>query len=105
MLPKNDLSDDRIMALIGTLSSTLKNIDAEFEFEVARVQSSASPDLKPVILGTVQQRHMQRREPYVRQLAELRRTIGAQGQIRPAECGRTMPHTAESRSPESSSAA
>jgi hypothetical protein len=75
MLPQEAANHDRIMVLISALCSTLSNIDAEFEFEVARVRSTARPDLRPVILHTVRKRHMQRREPYVRQLAALRSRI------------------------------
>ncbi|WP_134499205.1 hypothetical protein [Microvirga pakistanensis] len=94
MLPNDNPTEDRIRTLIGVLSGTLKNIDAEFELELARVQSSANPDLRPMILSTVQRRHMQRREPYVRHLAELRRSIGAQDQHHPT-CG--MGGTASAR--------
>lgn len=77
MLPNEAVNDNRVLTLIDTLSSTLSNLDAEFAHEVARVRSTAKPDLRPVILGTVQRRHMQRREPYVRQIAQLRKQIGA----------------------------
>jgi hypothetical protein len=80
MLPKEAANHDRMMVLISALCSTLSNIDAEFEFEVARVRSTARFDLKPLILHTVRSRHMQRREPYVRQLAALRSRINARQQ-------------------------
>ena len=75
MLHDNQVSDRRVMTLIHSLSSTLSNIDAEFAFEIERMRSTAKPDLRPMLLNAAQRRDMQRREPYVRQLAELRRQI------------------------------
>ncbi len=77
MLPDETDHDSRVIVLINALSSTLMNIDAEYESEVARVHSTASPELRTVILGTVRRRHLQRREPYVRHLVELRQSINA----------------------------
>lgn len=76
MRPKEVANKDRVLALIDTLSSTLSNFDAEFQYQVAHVHSTVEPDLRPVILSTVQRRHLQRREPYVQQIAELRKQVG-----------------------------
>lgn len=65
-------NDNRIANLIATLSSTLSNIDVEYEFELARIRSTARPDLRAMIFDTVRQRHQERREPYVRHLSQLR---------------------------------
>ncbi len=66
------VNDNRISDLISILSTTLANIDVEYEFEIARIRATAKPDLRTMILDTVRQRHIQRRQPYVRQIAELR---------------------------------
>ncbi|WP_445503242.1 hypothetical protein [Microvirga sp. G4-2] len=65
-------NDNQVAELISILSTTLANIDVEYEFELARIRATAKPDLRAVILDTVRQRHVERREPYVRQIAELR---------------------------------
>lgn len=65
-------NDNQVTQLISILSTTLANIDVEYEFELARIRATAKPDLRAVILDTVRQRHIERREPYVRQIAELR---------------------------------
>ncbi|PVE23775.1 hypothetical protein DC522_14345 [Microvirga sp. KLBC 81] len=70
-------NDNQVTELIAILSTTLANIDVEYEFELARIRSTAKPDLRAVILDTVRQRHVERREPYVRQIAELRTRIDA----------------------------
>jgi hypothetical protein len=68
-------NDNGIVTLINSLSATLSNIDIEYEFELARIRATARPDLKALILNTVRQRHLERREPYVRHLAELRKRV------------------------------
>lgn len=70
-------NDNQVAELISMLSTTLANIDVEYEFELARIRSTAKPDLREVILDTVRQRHIERREPYIRQIAELRTRIKA----------------------------
>ncbi|KLK94527.1 hypothetical protein AA309_02805 [Microvirga vignae] len=65
-------NDNQVTELISILSTTLSNIDVEYEFELARIRATAKPDLRAMILDTVRQRHIERREPYVRQIAELR---------------------------------
>jgi len=77
MLQEAVNDNQRVATLIDTLSSTLRNLDTEFQFELARAQSSSRPDLRPVILDTVRRRYQQRREPYVRQIAELRSRMNA----------------------------
>jgi hypothetical protein len=70
-------NDNRNAELISILSTTLANIDAEYAFELARIRVTAKPALMTMIVDTVRQRHVERREPYVRQIAELRRRIDA----------------------------
>jgi hypothetical protein len=67
--------NQRVVALINALSGTLNNIDAEFQLELARAKSTSRPDIRPIVVERVRRRHEQRREPYVRQIAELRRRI------------------------------
>jgi hypothetical protein len=68
-------NDNRVTELISILSTTLTNIDVEYEFELARIRITAKPELRAMIVDTVRQRHVERREPYVRQIAELRRRM------------------------------
>ena len=63
-----------VSALIHALSSTLTNIDFEYQSEVQRLQASrVEGTSRAVIAQTLWERHRQRREPYVRHLSELRR--------------------------------
>jgi hypothetical protein len=66
-------NDNRVAELISILSTTLANIDVEYEFELARIRVTAKPNLRAIILDTVRQRHIERRTPYVREIAELRK--------------------------------
>ena len=66
-------NDNRVAELISILSTTLANIDVEYEFELARIRVTAKPHLAAMIMDTVRQRHVERRTPYVRQIAELRK--------------------------------
>ena len=66
-------NDNRVAELISSLSTTLANIDVEYEFELARVRVTAKPKLRAMIMDTVRQRHIERRTPYVREIAELRK--------------------------------
>jgi len=68
-------NDNRVSELISILSTTLANIDVEYEFELARIRVTAKPNLRAMIIDTVRQRHVERRKPYVRQIAELRMQI------------------------------
>jgi hypothetical protein len=70
-------NDNQVAELISILSTTLSNIDIEYEFELARIRATANPDLRAMILDTVRQRHIERRSPYVRQIAELRNRTDA----------------------------
>jgi hypothetical protein len=76
MLMDAAANDNRVTELISILSTTLTNIDVEYEFELARIRITAKPELRAMIVDTVRQRHIERREPYVRQIAELRRRMG-----------------------------
>jgi hypothetical protein len=69
-------NDNRIAELISLLSTTLANIDVEYDFELARIRVTAKPEIRAMIVDTVRQRHIARREPYVRQIAELRKRVG-----------------------------
>jgi hypothetical protein len=66
-------NDNRVAELISVLPTTLANIDVEYEFELARVRVTAKPKLRAMIVDTGRQHHIQRREPYVRQIAELQK--------------------------------
>ena len=66
-------NDNRVAELISILSTTLANIDVEYEFELVRIRVTAKPNLKAIIVDTVRQRHIERRTPYVREIAELRK--------------------------------
>ena len=66
-------NDNRVTELISILSTTLANIDVEYEFELARIRVTAKPHLTAMIMHTICQRHVERRTPYVRQIAELRK--------------------------------
>ena len=66
-------NDNRVIELISILSTTLANIDVEYEFELARIRVTAKPNLTAMIIDTVRQRHIERRTPYVQQIAELRK--------------------------------
>ena len=75
-------NDNRVTELISILSTTLTNIDVEYEFELARIRITAKPELRAVIVDTVRQRHFERREPYVRQIAVLRKRMSqTQGRV------------------------
>jgi hypothetical protein len=76
MLMDKAANDNRVTELISILSTTLTNIDVEYEFELARIRITAKPELSAMIVDTVRQRHIERREPYVRQIAELRKRMG-----------------------------
>jgi hypothetical protein len=67
-------NDNQLHTLISSLSSTLNNIDLEYQSELQRLQAShLTGEFRRVISQTLQERHRQRREPYVKHLAELRR--------------------------------
>jgi hypothetical protein len=75
MLQEAMNDNQRVMTLINALTGTLNNIDAEFQLELARAQPTSRPDIRPIVVDRVRRLHEQRREPYVRQIAELRRRI------------------------------
>jgi hypothetical protein len=76
MLMDKAANDNRVTELISILSTTLTNIDVEYEFELARIRITTKPQLRAMIVDTVRQRYIKRREPYVRQIAELRKRMG-----------------------------
>ncbi|EIM30817.1 hypothetical protein [Microvirga lotononidis] len=69
-------NDNRVTELIWILSTTLANIDVEYEFELARIRATAEPHLTAIIMDTVRQRYVERRTHYVQQIAELRKRSG-----------------------------
>jgi hypothetical protein len=75
MLTDKAANDNRVTELISIFSTTLTNIDVEYEFELARIRITAKPELRAMIVDTVRQRHIERREPYVRQIAELQKQM------------------------------
>ena len=82
MLMDEAANDNRVTELISILSATLTNIDVEYEFELARIRITAKPELRAMLVETVRQRHIERREPYVRQIAELRKRMSqSQGRV------------------------
>lgn len=81
MLIDEAANDNRVTELISILSTTLTNIDVEYEFELTRIRITAKPELRAMLVETVRQRHIERREPYVRQIAELRKQM-SQSQVR-----------------------
>jgi len=56
-------NDNRVTELISILSTTLTNIDVKYEFELARIRITVKPELRAMIVDTVRQRHIERREP------------------------------------------
>ena len=68
-----------LQRLMDSLLTTLANIDSEHEYEVTKItRSAAQANLKAHLLGKLRQRHRERREPYVRQLALLRQRLHVQ---------------------------
>jgi hypothetical protein len=66
-------NDNRVAELISILSTTLANIDVEYEFQLARIRVTAKPNLRAIIVDTVRQRHIERRTPYIQKIAELQK--------------------------------
>jgi hypothetical protein len=46
-------NDNRIAELISLLSTTLANIDIEYDFELARIRVTAKPEIRAMIVHTV----------------------------------------------------
>lgn len=65
-----------LQPLMQSLLATLADIDFEYEHEIARMKKSATgPGVKTYLLARLQERHRERREPYIQQLAALERRI------------------------------
>ena len=61
-------------SLVKSLAETLSNIDFEHQLEIERLRASrTSPEIKWLLLEKSRERHRERREPYVRELASLHR--------------------------------
>lgn len=64
--------------LLNLLLKTLADIDFEHESDVETVRSSSVDEwLKQAVIRTLQERHRERRAPYVRQLDVLQEQIRA----------------------------
>ena len=62
--------------LMQSLLATLANIDFEHDHHIARVKKSATETgVKAYLMARLQERHRERRRPYVQQLAVLERRI------------------------------
>jgi hypothetical protein len=58
--------------LLASLSTTLRNMDFEYEREREKIQSSTpNPSLTAKALERLRELHLERREPYLRQVAIL----------------------------------
>jgi hypothetical protein len=67
-----------IQFLRRTLRATLADLDLAFESDLEVVKSSAMDEgLKRPVIAKLQQRHRERRTPYVHQLAALKERIEA----------------------------
>jgi hypothetical protein len=65
-----------LQPLMQSLLATLANIDFEYEHEISRVRkSSTESGVKTHLLARLQERHRERRSPYIQQLAALERRI------------------------------
>ena len=61
-----------VLPLMQSLLATLANLDAEHEHEIGRITRSSTPaSLKPHLLAKLNERHRERRTPYVGELAVL----------------------------------
>ena len=73
------VSSPSLLPLMQSLLATLANLDAEHEHEIGRITRSSTPaSLKPHLLAKLNERHRERREPYVQQLAILNTSAGDQ---------------------------
>jgi hypothetical protein len=65
-----------LQPLMQSLLTTLANIDCEHEREIAKAgRSSAQASFKSHLLAKLKQRHRERREPYVQQIAILKQRM------------------------------
>jgi hypothetical protein len=67
-----------LLPVLQSLLSTLADIDLAHQSEVEAVRSSSVEEsLKQALIRELQERHGERREPYVRQLRVLREHISS----------------------------
>ncbi len=67
------MSPSQRLSMIWQLIDTLSQIDANHDFQLNEVERSATDeDLKELIKQKLRAVHRERREPYVKQLEELR---------------------------------
>jgi hypothetical protein len=68
------LYSPEITPLLQSLLATLADIDFAYESDLEVVQNSATDEvLKRNVIERLQQRHRERREPYIRQITALQR--------------------------------
>ncbi|WP_162820647.1 hypothetical protein [Microvirga calopogonii] len=64
--------------MLQSTSRTLANLDFEHVHEVLRVERSRTdPVLKKQIIGNLQRRHRERRQPYTMLIAELQKHLSS----------------------------
>jgi hypothetical protein len=65
-----------LQPLMQSLLATLANIDFEYELDVSKLnRNSIDASLKARVSEKLKERHRERRDPYVRQLAGLEQRI------------------------------
>ncbi len=63
-----------ILPQMQSLLAALADIDCAYEIDVETVRASHTPEIiKNNVIATLQQRHQERRAPYIRQLEALQR--------------------------------
>jgi hypothetical protein len=68
----------RSFGLLQSILATLANLDFEHESDVETIgDSSADEWLKQTVIRKLQERHQQRRAPYIQQLERLQRQLQA----------------------------
>ena len=67
-----------ILPQMQSLLAALADLDCAYKIDVETVRSSDTPEIiKRSVIATLQQRHQERRAPYVRQLEALQRRMRA----------------------------
>ena len=65
-----------VLSQMQALLAALADIDCAYEIDVETVRSSHTPEIiKNSVIATLQQRHQERRAPYLRQLEALQRRV------------------------------
>ena len=77
-MSEEETRNTQAWSVIQSLLATLANIDLEYERETQRVARSATQaSVKVHVLERLKQRHRERREPYVQQVALLEQRMRA----------------------------